>query len=356
MDYRSLGASGLNVPVIGLGTANFRAEANPPEGIGEKTAARLADIAIERGAAFFDTANSYAGSEELLGKILAKRRSQVLLATKAGLRSGSGPNDTGATRHHLIAACELSLKRLGTDYIDLFQIHCFDGRTPVEETLSTLDDLVRSGKVRYIGCSNYAGWQLMKSLAASDRNGWARFVSHQIAYSLAVRDSEWELLPVGADQNVASLVWGPLAGGVLSGRYGRAGAPLSTMPRTSSALGALPEGQLYDIIDSLGDIARESGASHSQIALAWLLQRPTVATLFVGASTAEQLEGSLDALDLRLTGDQFARLDDASARPAAYPHVLQLGIGAERNVRPGGGGNVRVDRALAGYGIPGSNG
>ncbi len=350
MDYRSLGASGLNVPVIGLGAANFRAEANPAEGIGEKTAARLADIAIERGAAFFDTGNSYASSEELLGKILAKRRSQVLIATKAGLRSGSGPNDTGATRHHLIAACERSLQRLGTDYIDLFQIHSFDGRTAVEETMSALDSLVSSGKVRYIGCSNYAGWQLMKSLAISDRFGWERFVSHQIAYSLAVRDSEWDLLPLAADQNLASLVWGPLAGGALSGKYGRFSTPISAMPRPSSALAALPESQLYDIIACSGDIARESGASQSQIALAWLLQRPTVATLFVGASTPEQLESSLDALDLRLTGDQFARLDDASARPAAYPHALQLGIGAERMVRPGAGGNVRVDKALAGYG------
>ena len=354
MDYRSLGASGLNVPVIGLGTANFRAEANPAEGVGERTAARLADIAIERDAAFFDTANTYASSEELLGKILAKRRSQVLLATKAGLRSGASPNDTGATRHHLVEACERSLKRLGTDYIDLFQIHSFDGRTPVEETLATLDGLVRSGKVRYIGCSNYAGWQLMKSLAASDRNSWPRFVSHQIAYSLAVRDCEWELAPLATDQNVASLVWGPLAGGALSGKYGRAGTPLTAMPRPSSALDALPESQIYAIIACLGDVAKESGASQSQIALAWLLQRPTVATLFVGASTPEQFEASLDALELRLTGDQYARLDEASARPAPYPHALQHGVGAERIVRPGGGGvNVRVDKALGGGNIPG---
>jgi aryl-alcohol dehydrogenase-like predicted oxidoreductase len=353
MDYRSLGASGLNVPVLGLGTANFRAEASPAEGIGERTAARLVDVAIERGAAFFDTANTYASSEELLGKILAKRRSQVLLATKAGLRSGSTPNDTGATRHHLIEACERSLKRLGTDYIDLFQIHSFDGRTPVEETLATLDGLIRSGKVRYIGCSNYAGWQLMKSLAAADRNGWPRFVSHQIAYSLAVRDCEWELAPLAADQNVASLVWGPLAGGALSGKYSRAGTPLSAIPRPSSALAALPESQLYDIIACLGDVAKETGASQAQIALAWLLQRPTVATLFVGATTPEQFEASLDALELRLTGDQVARLDEASARPAPYPHALQRGAGAERLIRPLASGNVRVDKALGGGNIPG---
>ena len=348
MDYRSLGASGLNVPVIGLGTANFRSEANPVGGIGEKTAARLVDLAIERGAAFFDTADTYASSEDLLGKVLAKRRSQVLLATKAGLRSGSSPNDTGATRHHLVASCERSLKRLGTDYIDLFQIHAFDGRTPVEETLSTLDGLIRSGKVRYIGCSNYAGWQLMKSLAASDRNGWPRFVSHQVAYSLAVRDCEWELAPLAADQNVASLVWGPLAGGALSGKYSRTGTPIAAMPRPSSALAALPEDQLYDIIACLGDVAQESGASPSQVALAWLLQRPTVATLFVGASTPEQLEASLDALELRLNGDQSVRLDEASARPAPYPHALQRGVGAERLIRPVGSGNVRVDKALGG--------
>ena len=349
MDYRSLGASGLNVPVIALGTANFRGGSNPERGVGDKTAARLVDIAIERGAAFFDSSDIYGAAEEVLGKAIGKRRSQVLIATKAGLRSGSGPNDTGASRHHLIAACEASLRRLGTDYIDLFQIHSFDGRTPVEETLSALAMLIETGKLRYIGCSNYAGWQLMKGLAASDRHGWPRFVSHQIALSLAVRDAEWELVPLGADQNVASLVWGPLAGGALSGRYGRSGEPLSALTHPSATLFALPDGQLQAVIDCLGEVARETGAAEAQIALAWLLQRPTVATVITGVSSAEQLEANLDAAELRLTGDQLARLDEVSMRPAPYPYGLQRSYGSERIAQPGGGGAyVRVDRTLPG--------
>lgn len=306
-------------------------------------------MAIERGAVFFDSADIYGAgsSEEVLGKALGKRRSQVLVATKAGLRIGSGPNDIGATRHHLIESCERSLRRLGTDYIDLFQIHSFDGRTPVEESLSALDGLIRAGKVRYIGCSNYAAWQLMKSLAASDRLNLARFVSHQLSYSLALRDSEWELHPLGADQHVASLVWGPLAGGLLSGKYGRSGLPVASHGRTSDTLDALPAEQLLDIIDCLGEIARETGASQSQIALAWLLQRPTVATVLVGASSPEQLEASLAAIELNLTGDQHVRLDDVSARPAPYPVGLQWGPASERTVRPrSGGANVRVDKAF----------
>ena len=345
MDYRSLGGSGLNVPVIGLGTANFRGGSNPERGLGDKTAARLVDVAIERGAAFFDSGDIFGACEEVLGKALGKRRPQVLVATKAGLRAGEGPNDTGASRHHLIDACERSLRRLGTDYIDLFQIHGFDGRTPVEETLSTLERLIQSGKIRYIGCSNYAGWQLMKSLAVSDRHGWARYVAHQVSWSLAVRDAEWELAPLGADQNVASLVWAPLAGGLLSGRYGRGGLPLSAMQRSTGTLRAMPESQLLDIVDCLGEVAKEVRASQGQVALAWLLQRPTLSALFVGASSAEQFEESLAAIELRLSGDQLVRLDDVSARPAAYPHVLQHSVGAERMVPLAPATNVRVDNA-----------
>ena len=347
MDYRSLGGSGLNVPVIALGTANFRGGSNPAQGVGDKTAARLVDIAIERGAGLFDTGDIYGASEDVLGKAIGKRRAQVLIGTKAGLRCGPGLNDTGASRHHLIQACEASLRRLGTDYIDLFQIHSFDGRTPVEETLSALASLIDSGKLRYIGCSNYAGWQLMKSLAASDRHGWPRFISHQIAMSLAVRDAEWELVPLGADQNVASLVWGPLAGGALSGLYGRSGQPLAELKHSSATLAALPPGQMQEIIDCLGEVARETGAGAAQIALAWLLQRPTVATIFTGVSSAEQFEANLGALELRLTGDQLARLDEVSARPAPFPFNLQRSYGAERIALPASGtANMRVDRAL----------
>jgi aryl-alcohol dehydrogenase-like predicted oxidoreductase len=349
MYYRALGASGLNVPVIGLGTANFRVGENPAHGIDESTAARLVDIAIERGAAFLDTGDIYGGAEEVLGRILAGRRARALVATKAGLRSGSDANDTGASRHHLIAACEASLRRLGTDHIDLFQLHSFDGRTPMEETLSTLDDLIRAGKVRYVGCSNHAAWQLMKALATSDRFGWARYVAHQISYSLANRDVESELLPLGHDQQVASLVWSPLAGGVLSGRYGRAGLPLSALPFRGGALRAVPEEQLLDIIDSIVEVAHEAGASPAQIALAWLLGRPTVATLFVGASSTSQFEASLEAIDLRLDEAQRARLDAASARPPAYPYWHQQSVGGERIVSVAGlpaPTDVRVDRQL----------
>jgi aryl-alcohol dehydrogenase-like predicted oxidoreductase len=346
MDYRTLGGSGLNVPVIGLGTANFCGGNSPAQGVGDKLAARLVDVAIERGAAFFDTANIHDASEEVLGKALGKRRSQVLVATKAGLRSGPGPNDIGATRAHLIEACERSLRRLGTDYIDLFQIHSFDGRTPAEETLAALDALIRAGKIRYIGVSNHAGWQLMKSLAASDRRSLPRFVAHQFAWSLATRDAEWELVPLATDQNVASLAWGPLAGGALTGRYGRGGEPFAKSRHSSLAIELGDAARMQNIVDCQGEIAREAGHSAPQVALAWLLQRPTLATLFTGVSSAEQLEANLDALDVRLTGDQLARLDDVSARPAPFPHGLQLGSASERMLRPGGGGvNVRVDRA-----------
>ncbi len=347
MDYRTLGGSGLNVPVIGLGTANFRGGNSPATGLGDKAAARLVDLALERDAAFFDTADIYGAAEEVLGRALGKRRSSAMIATKAGLRSGPGPNDTGATRHHLIASCEASLRRLGTDYIDLFLLHSFDSRTPAEETLSALETLVRAGKVRAIGCSNHAGWQLMKALGASDQYGLPRYCAHQIAWSLAMRDAEWDLVPLGADQNVASLVWGPLAGGALTGRFGRGGEPFSRARYAEMALGLTGDEQLQHIADCLAEVGRERRLTQSQVALAWLLQRPTVASVLVGASSAEQLESNLDAIAASLSGDQIARLDEVSAQAAPYPHGLQIGPGSERILRPAGGGaNVRVDRAL----------
>ena len=347
MDYRTLGASGLNVPVMGLGTANFRGGSSPATGLGDKAVARLVDVALERDAAFFDTADIYGAAEEVLGKALGKRRSSAMIATKAGLRSGPGPNDTGATRHHLIGSCEASLRRLGTDYIDLFLLHSFDGRTPVEETLSALETLVHAGKVRAIGASNHAGWQLMKALGVSDHRGWPRFCAHQIAWSLAMRDAEWDLAPLAADQNVATLVWGPLAGGALTGRYGRKGEPFARSRYAGFALGLTGDEQLQHVVDCLTEIGREAGLTQSQVALAWLLQRPTVASVLVGASSAEQLESNLDAIPANLSGDQIARLDDVSAQRAPYPHGLQLGPGSERIARPASGGNnIRVDRAL----------
>jgi aryl-alcohol dehydrogenase-like predicted oxidoreductase len=342
MEFRSLGASGLNVPVIGLGTANFRGEANAATGVGDKLAARLIDMAVDHDANFIDTADTYPGSEEIIGKALGKKRNRVIIATKVGERSGFGLNETGATRHHLIESCEQSLRRLGTDYIDLFQISSFDGRTSVEETLSALNNLINSGKVRYIGCSNYAGWQLMKALATADRIGCPRFISHQIAYSLAARDCEWELLPLGADQLVGSLVWGPLAGGLLGGRYGRGGSAASYLHYTSGALDTLPENQLLAVIDCIAEVAREVGASPAQVALYWLLQRPTVTTAFVGASSADQWQQSLNMLDLRPNGDQLARLDEVSARPTPYPYAKQRA--SERHIPLVAPKNVRVEK------------
>ena len=352
MDYRSLGTSGLNVPVMALGTANFRGGSNPASGLGDKAAARLVDLALEREAAFFDTADIYGTAEEVLGKALGKRRNHAIIATKAGLRSGPGPNDAGATRHHPTQSIETSLRRLGTDYIDLFLLHSWDGRTPVEETLSVLEALVRSGKVRAIGASNHTGWQLMKALAAADQHGWPRYCAHQIAWSLAMRDAEWDLVPLGADQNVASLVWGPLGGGALTGRFGRGGEPFARARYAEMALGLTNATQLQHVVDCLAEVGRETSLTQSQVALAWLLQRPTVASVAVGASSAEQLESNLDAIAAGLSGDQIARLDDVSALPAPYPHGLQIGPGSERIVRPSGGSaNVRVDRAL---GVAGS--
>jgi len=345
MDYRSLGSSGLNVPVMGLGTANFRGGSAPSAGLGDKAAARLIDLALERGAAFFDTADVFGAAEEVLGKALGKRRSQAIIATKAGLRSGPGINDVGASRHNLVRSCEASLRRLGTDYIDVFLLHGFDGRTPVEETLAALDALVRAGKIRAVGASNHSGWQLMKALAASDRQGWPRFAAHQIAWSLAMRDAEWELVPLAADQNVATLVWGPLAGGALSGRFGRSGEPFAASRYAGLGLHGFGDARMQHVTDCIGEVARETGLTPAKVALAWLLQCPTVSTIFTGASSAEQLEENLDAVAVLLSGDQIARLDEVSAPPAPYPHTLQRGMASERIPPPGfSGHNVRVDR------------
>jgi aryl-alcohol dehydrogenase-like predicted oxidoreductase len=349
VDYRTLGSSGLNVPVIGLGTANFRGGSNPANGLGDKAAARLIDLALDRGAALFDTSDIYPGAEETLGKALAKRRAQAMIVGKLGLRNGPGINDVGATRHHLVSACEASLRRLGTDHLDLLVLHAHDARNQVEETLAAFDMLIRSGKARAVGASNHAGWQLMKALAAADRNGLPRYCAHQIAWSLAMRDAEWELIPLAADQNVATMAWGPLGAGALSGRYGRGGLPFSALPYAGIWLGSSSESRTTAIVDCLGEIARETGSAHAPVALAWLLQRPTLATIVVGANDTAQLEQNLGALELRLSGDQLARLDEVSALPPPFPHYLQLGPAAERNPRafppPA---NVRIDPPLGG--------
>lgn len=336
MQYRQLGRSGLRVSVLTLGTMTFGGR-----GVFGKTgdtdvagARRLVDRALEAGINLFDTADVYSwgASEEILGEVLRGRRDQVLIATKARMRMGDGPNDAGLSRQHLIAACEASLRRLGTDRIDLYFLHEWDGQTPLEETLRALDDLVRSGKVRYVGCSNYAGWQLMKALGISERQGWERFVSQQIHYTLEAREAEYELVPIAVDQGVGIMVWGPLAGGLLSGKY-RRGQPHPSGTRHLAEWGEPPvrdEGRLYDIVEALVEIGAERGVPAAQVALAWLLGRPGVCSLVIGARTEEQLAGNLGAVELELSQAERERLDRVSAPPLLYPYWHQARTASDR--------------------------
>jgi aryl-alcohol dehydrogenase-like predicted oxidoreductase len=287
----------------------------------------------------FDSADVYSDgeAERILGEAIKGRRDQVLVSTKATFRSGKGPNDVGSSRFHLTQAVEGSLKRLGTDYIDLFQLHAFDARTPIEETLSTLDDLVRAGKIRYLGCSNFSGWHLMKSLAISEKYGRSRYVAHQAYYSLVGRDYEWELMPLALDQKIGTVVWSPLGWGKLTGKI-RRGQPLPAVTRHQSQavreMGPqVPDDYLYRVVDALDAISEETGKSVPQIALNWLLQRPSVATLVIGARTEEQLRQNLGAVGWNLTSDQVAKLDAASAVPMTYPYWHQKNF-SERNPFP----------------------
>jgi aryl-alcohol dehydrogenase-like predicted oxidoreductase len=287
----------------------------------------------------FDSADIYSAgmAEEILGKAIAGRRDKVLISTKATFRLGDGPNDVGSSRFHLIRAVEGSLKRLGTDYLDLFQLHGFDALTPIEETLSTLDDLVRAGKIRYLGCSNFSGWHLMKSLAIAERYGYSRYVAHQAYYSLVGRDYEWELMPLGLDQKVGAVVWSPLGWAKLTGKI-RRGQPLPPGSRLQSKLNAdigpqVADDHLYKVVDALDEIAKETGKTVPQIALNWLLQRPTVSTLVIGARNEEQLRANLGAVGWNLTREQVAKLDAASTVPLAYPYFHQRGF-TERNPPP----------------------
>jgi aryl-alcohol dehydrogenase-like predicted oxidoreductase len=286
----------------------------------------------------FDSADVYSTglAEEILGKAIAGRRDKVLISTKATFRMGDGPNELGSSRHHLIAACEASLKRLGTDHIDLWQMHGFDAMTPIEETVRALDDLVQAGKVRYVGCSNFSGWHLMKSLAVADRHGWTRYVAHQAYYSLISREFEWELMPVGLDQKVGTVVWSPLAGGRLSGKIGRnRPAPKGSRVDAQGGEGpAYPDEQLYAIVDVLEAIAGELGRSVSQVALNWVLRRPTIATVVIGARNEKQLRDNLGAAEFKLSAEQVARLDVASARPPIYPYWHQQRTFSDRNPSP----------------------
>lgn len=342
MEHRLLGGSGFKVPVLGFGTGTFGGGTEFFRAWGQtdgREARRLVDVCLDAGVTLFDTADVYSNglAEEILGGAIDGRRDRVIVSTKATFRAGAGPNDVGSSRHHLIRAIEGSLRRLRTDYIDLFQLHGFDAATPVEETLRTLDDLVRAGKIRFIGCSNFSGWHLMKSLAVSARYGWARYVAHQAYYSLVGRDYEWELMPLALDQNVGCVVWSPLAFGRLSGKV-RRGSPPAAGTRLASPVAAgnappVDDEHLHRVLDAVDQVAAETGKTVPQVALNWLLQRPSVSTLIVGARTEAQLRENLGAVGWSLTPDQMARLDRASARPRPYPYWHQAGF-SERNPPP----------------------
>lgn len=327
MEHRYLGSSGFKVPALGFGAGTFGGQGPLFSAWGNTDvdgARRLVDICLDAGVNLFDSADVYSNgaSESILGAAVKGRRDKVILSTKMALRAGDGPNDVGASRHHLITATDAALARLGTDYIDLLQLHAFDAMTPVDQVLRTLDDLVRAGKVRYIGVSNFSGWQLMKSLAASDRLGLSRYVANQTYYSLIGRDYEWELMPLGIDQGVGAIVWSPLGWGRLTGRI-RRGQPLPAGSRLHDTAGFAPpveEERLYRVIDAMDQVAEETGRTLPQIALNWLLQRPTVASVLIGARDEEQLRQNLGALGWRLAPEQVARLDAASAVTPPYPY------------------------------------
>ncbi len=325
MEYRQLGRSGLRVSTITLGTMGFGGTgwATPIGQIDVEGARRQIAMAREAGVNLIDTADVYSGglSEEILGEALGADRDDVLIATKVRLPMGDGPNDAGLSRHHIMRSAEASLRRLRTDHIDLYQVHEWDGQTPLDETLRALDDLVRSGKVRYVGCSNYAAWHMMKSLWTADRHGLTPFVSNQVHYSVHMRDIENEIVPVAVDQGVGILVWSPIAGGLLSGKYRRGvEAPAGSRHLTDwSEPPVYDEEKLYDIIDALVAVAEEHGVSAAQVALAYLLAKPAVTSLVIGARTEEQLADNLAAADLTLTAADMERLDAVSAQPLAYP-------------------------------------
>lgn len=337
MEFRQLGHSGLKVPALSFGTGTFGGgneffKAWGSSDVAEAT--RLVDVCLGAGVNLFDTADIYSDglSETILGKAIAGRRQQVLISTKTTFRFGSGPNDVGSSRYHIIEACEASLRRLGTDYIDVYHLHGFDALTPVEEVLSTLNNLVTSGKVRYIACSNFSGWHLMKSLDVSDRYGWARYVGHQVYYSLIGREYEWELMPLGVDQGVGALIWSPLGWGRLTGKI-RRGQPLPDQSRLHKTGGMGPQmadDYLHNVVDALDEVAKETGKTVPQIALNWLLQRPTVSSVIVGARNEEQLRQNLGAAGWNLTAEQVKKLDRASDVPPIYPYWHQRSF-LERN-------------------------
>ena len=338
MEFRLLGKSGLKVPVLSFGTGTFGGgneffKAWGSSDVAEAT--RLVDICLDAGLNLFDTADVYSNglAETILGKAIAGRRDKVLISTKTTFRFGDGPNNVGSSRYHMVQQCEGSLKRLGTDYIDIYHMHGFDALTPIDEVLSTLNNLVVSGKVRYIACSNFSGWHLMKSLGISDRYGWARYVAHQVYYSLLSREYEWELLPLGEDQGVGALIWSPLGWGRLTGKI-RRGQPLPTVSRlheTGDKGPPINNEHLYKTVDALDALAKETGKTVPQIALNWLLQRPTVSSVIIGARNEEQLRQNLGSVGWNLTAEQVAKLDAATDTPLTYPYWHQRDAFVERN-------------------------
>ncbi len=342
MEYRQLGGSGVKVPVLSLGTASFGGSNEFFQafgGLDATRATRLVDICLDAGANLFDSSNAYSRgqAEEILGQALKGRRHQALISTKGTFRTGPGPNDLGSSRHHLINAVEGSLRRLGTDYIDLYQLHGFDAVTPLEEALGTLDDLVRAGKIRYIGCSNFSGWHLMKSLAVSARRGMTRYVAHQAHYSLIGREYEWELMPLAIDQNVGTVVWSPLGWGRLTGKI-RRGDPMPAVSRLNTKVARdlgppVSDEAVYRVVDAIDLIARETGKTVPQIALNWLLRRPSVATLITGVRNETQLRDNLGAVGWTLTSEHVAALEKASTVTPVYPYWHQRGF-TERNPPP----------------------
>jgi aryl-alcohol dehydrogenase-like predicted oxidoreductase len=340
MEFRQLGNSGLKVPALSFGTGTFGGTTDFFRAWGASDVAeatRLVSICLEAGVNLFDTADVYSlgASEQILGKAIAGRRQDILVSTKATFRFGPGPNDLGSSRYHIVRACEASLRRLGTDYVDIYHLHGFDALTPVEEVLSTLDQLVTSGKVRYIACSNFSGWHLMKSLHVSERYGWARYVAHQAYYSLIGREFEWELMPLGLDQRVGTLVWSPLGWGRLTGKI-RRDKPLpaqSRLHKTAEQGPPVSDDYVYKVIDSLEQVAKEVDKTVPQVALNWLLQRPTISSVIIGARNEEQLRQNLAAVDWNLSPEQVATLDRASEATPIYPYWHQRQF-AERNPPP----------------------
>lgn len=340
MEYRQLGNSGLKIPALSFGAATFGGGTEFFKAWGEtdvKEASRLVDVCLDAGVNMFDTADVYSKglSEEVLGEAVKGRRDKVLLATKATFRMSDETNDVGSSRFHLLRSVEASLKRLQTDYIDVYTMHGFDATTAIEETLQTLDSLVKSGKVRYIACSNFSGWHLMKSLGVSEQYGLERYAAHQAYYSLAGREYEWELMPLALDQKVSTIVWSPLGWGRLTGKI-RRGQPLPETSRLHQTAENGPQVEdefLYKIVDALDEIANETGKTVPQIALNWLLQRPTVASVIIGARNEEQLKQNLEAVGWNLTAEQIEKLDRASQKEPIYPYWHQRQF-VERNPLP----------------------